>query len=224
MRAAVGLTTCIGLIRFHLSGFKGYPNSEPGERTFGRHLSGCAVSVGHAEAILEAFTQEFPTVQELRDAAANLRKKFQPAEDPRVKWEREYGKPDTGWSQALLNQPHQVGLRVVLWQSIRDSLYYTSGAGQASDFWGGALQHHRKEHAASHDYVWSQIVEQGWQPLMSATADEMIELSKGMPYQPPQYRAPGAMPVSVITQADIERAEREVREQRAQGEMDGVES
>jgi hypothetical protein len=91
---AVQQEVALGLIQFHLSGFRAYPPSEAGEKVFARGLQECCVSVAHAEAVLKSFDQSFPTLKELFDTAHNLREKFLPPEEPlKQRWEREYGKP-----------------------------------------------------------------------------------------------------------------------------------
>jgi hypothetical protein len=85
--------TALGLIKFHLSGFRGYPPSEAGEKVFARGLQECTVSVEHATAVLKTFDQHFPTLREILDTGHSLRAQFEPQESLHAKWEREYGKP-----------------------------------------------------------------------------------------------------------------------------------
>src|ERR1035437_5450477 len=80
-----------------LSGFRGYPRGE-GENRFVLALCEMSLSVEHALGIVEAFDGDFPTIREMRDAALNLRPKFEPKIDQRPEWEKQYGKPDPLWS------------------------------------------------------------------------------------------------------------------------------
>lgn len=93
MSFAVQESTAIGLLRFHLSGFRGYPPSEMGEKVFARGLQECSLSVDHATAIIQSFDERFPTLREMVETANSIRDKFLPQESQRAKWEREYGKP-----------------------------------------------------------------------------------------------------------------------------------
>jgi len=90
---AVQQTVAIGLIRHHLSGFRGYPPSEAGEKVFARGLQECTISVEHAEGVLKSFDERFPTLREIIDTGNGLRAQFEPQESQKAKWEREYGKP-----------------------------------------------------------------------------------------------------------------------------------
>jgi|ERR1039458_2408378 hypothetical protein len=90
---AVQQPVAVGLIRHHLSGFRGYPPSEAGEQVFARGLQESSISVEHAEAILKKFDERFPTLREIIDTGNGLRAQFEPQESQKAKWEREYGKP-----------------------------------------------------------------------------------------------------------------------------------
>jgi hypothetical protein len=90
---AVQEPVAIGLIRHHLSGFRGYPPSDTGEKVFARGLQECTISVEHAEAVLKKFDERFPTLREIIDTGNSLRSQFEPKESQAAKWEREYGKP-----------------------------------------------------------------------------------------------------------------------------------
>ena len=91
-RAAVAFSICKALFR-DLSGFRGYPKEGPGEDHFVRTFQRSVISVDHARAVVASFTGIMPTIQEIRDAAFNMRPQFEPAEDQRAKWEAEYGRP-----------------------------------------------------------------------------------------------------------------------------------
>lgn len=91
MSYQIDQAVAVGLIKFNLSGFRGYPKDNAGINVFSRCLQECCVSVDHAIAVLKLFTDEFPTLRDIITAATNLRAKFEPDEDPRKKWEREYG-------------------------------------------------------------------------------------------------------------------------------------
>jgi len=90
---AVQQSVAAGLIRFYLSGFRGYPPSEAGENVFARGLQESCLSVQHVTATLKSFDERFPTLRELLDVANALRPQFEPKENLQEKWEREYGKP-----------------------------------------------------------------------------------------------------------------------------------
>jgi hypothetical protein len=90
---AVALDLCVALIREFLSGYRGYPNNEAGEKRFARALQEVVVSVQHARGTLAEFTGIFPTVKEIQDQAVNLRPKYELVKDPRDEWERQYGPP-----------------------------------------------------------------------------------------------------------------------------------
>ena len=90
---AVQMDVAVGLLRFYLAGFRGYPPSEMGENVFARGLQECTISVDHAVTVLESFDEKFPTLREIIDTANGLRAQFEPQEPQKAKWEREYGKP-----------------------------------------------------------------------------------------------------------------------------------
>ena len=62
-----------GLIKFHLSGFRGYPKDEAGLNVFARCVQECCVSVEHAAAVLNYFKDEFPTPGDHHDGDQSSR-------------------------------------------------------------------------------------------------------------------------------------------------------
>jgi len=144
MNAYVNEDVACGLIRFHLSGFRGYPNSEAGEKVFARCFQECCVSVAHVQAVLNSFDDEFPTLREIITTANNLRSQFEPLNSSLEEWEQQYGKP-----QAFsIDVPDRLTLH---WQAIRDALYYAEGPGrnklgtQSHGFWQQALERDTRE-------------------------------------------------------------------------------
>ena len=165
-----------------LSGFKGYPRGD-GENRFVEALCEISLSVEHAASTLLCFDGEFPTIREMREAALNLRPKFEQKIDQRAEWEREYGKPDPGWSARFQEKaagavpsvdPKERKLlyaeekRCMLWQAIRDSLYYTEGPGGRGldQFWNAAAQGHARKHPQEVAAFRAQLAESGWPTLM----------------------------------------------------------
>ena len=77
-----------------LSGFRGYPAAGPGEQFFIDTFQMACISVAHAQAVIEVFDETMPTKREIRDAAFNLRPKFErPSPALKEQWERESGPP-----------------------------------------------------------------------------------------------------------------------------------
>lgn len=167
-----------------LSGFKGYPRDEAGETRFVEVLCEASLSVEHAVAVTQAFDGGFPTVKEIRDTAFSLREKFKPKVDPREQWEKEYGKPNPAWSADLSGkaagmtatmdpqvrkQQYIEERRSMLWQAIRDSLYYTEGPGAhgPNDFWNTAMKSHNRKHAPEVAAFRAELAQHGWDELMA---------------------------------------------------------
>ena len=124
---AVGIEVGKGLLS-QLAGFRKAPIGS-GINRFAEVLCECSISVEHAMAVIETFDYEFPTLRDIRETAHNLRPRFEPKVDQREQWEKEYGKPDPLWSRRMesattANYPDQK--RAMLWQAIRDSIYYTA--------------------------------------------------------------------------------------------------
>jgi hypothetical protein len=90
-RFAIEQDTAAGLIRFHLSGFRGYPPTEAGENVFARCLQECCVSVEHAETVLKSFDGTFPTLRDFIEAATNVRSRFELVVSQHAEWEKQYG-------------------------------------------------------------------------------------------------------------------------------------
>ncbi len=91
-----------------LSGYPGYPKpiDSPGERRFIRAFQESVISVEHAQAVIDSFDQDFPTVLRIREAAHKLRPRFEPDPIKTKEWEKTYGKPDPNWSRNLVGRPH----------------------------------------------------------------------------------------------------------------------
>lgn len=115
-----------GLLR-RLSGFKGYPRGD-GEGRFIEVLCEISLSVEHASAVVASFEGEFPTIREMRDTAFGLRPRFELKADQRREWEAKYGKPDPAFSRRIRGAAganHVQERQAVLWQAIRDGIFYT---------------------------------------------------------------------------------------------------
>ncbi len=132
---------CLAYVRLYLSGLRGYPLHEDGQKCLAMHLGNYSLSVEHAESILRAFRSQCPTPQDLYEVAynPNLRGKFEPPKPSQIEqWEKECGPPDPEWSANLVSiastgNKHRDFLNVLLamkYQSIRDSLYKTEGKGR----------------------------------------------------------------------------------------------
>lgn len=205
-------TVARGLLRT-LSGFRGYPRGE-GETRFVDVLCEISLSVEHAASTLLCFDADFPTIRELRDAALNLRPKFEAKVDQRAQWEREYGKPDADWSRRFTGaaagtvpnidpkvrkQQYQEERRAMLWQAIRDSLYYTEGPGRKVDqFWAEAAAKHKRNHPAEVAAFRIQLDESGWDVLMA------VDWLKSMPKAPVRQQSAVAVLERPIRQTDID--------------------
>jgi len=212
-----------GLLRT-LSGFRGYPRGE-GETRFVDVLCEISLSVEHASSTLLCFDSDFPTIRELRDAALNLRPKFQDKTDQRKEWEHEYGKPDAEWSRRFeqaatgtvpnvdpvaRKRQYQEQKRAMLWQAIRDSIYYTEGPGRKFDsFWADAAAKHARNHPEEVAAFRVQLAESGWERLMP------VDWLKSMPASPVRQSAPVAVLERPITEEDVR------RELRSQGREPG---
>jgi hypothetical protein len=170
-----------------LSGFKGYPKGE-GEKRFIEVLCESAVSVEHATAIVEAFDGDFPTVRMIRDTAFGLRPKFEVTPDQRREWEAKYGPPDTAFSRRMAQMAagatdkpapadpearrmqYAEEKRCMLWQAIRDSIYYTEGPGSRDGpdaFWTPAMDRHNRNHPQEVAAFRAQLAESGWDALLA---------------------------------------------------------
>jgi len=225
---AVQPTVGRGLLRT-LSGFKNYPRGD-GESRFVDALCEISLSVEHAASTLLCFDGEFPTIREMREAALNLRPKFEAkAVDQKKEWEAKYGKPDPGWSQrftegATANAPtldpaarkkqHREERRAMLWQAIRDSIFYTeTPMGRAElariddkkdrieafTFWRLAAERNQNNHPEEAAAFRVELQECGWDKLM------VYDWANGT--FPPVARPVASGAISIlanpITQADI---------------------
>ena len=200
----VTIEVCVSLIREFLSGYRGYPNTEAGEKRFAFALQENCLSVSHVRAVLQCFDEGFPTVRQIHDSAFGLRAQFEASEiDQRKEWERKYGKPQP-FNQAPAD------MIAMHWQAFRDMLYYTEGPGQReSGFWEAAKIRDfnpKYGHQKSIDFVRHQAKALGWPAVMALAAPP-----EPMPYTNPLYqkerRAGGLAPIGApITQADIDHA------------------
>src|ERR1017187_9494573 len=216
-----------GLLRT-LSGFRGYPRGD-GEAPFVETLCEISLSVEHASSTLLCFDAEFPTIRELRDAALNLRPKFEAKRDQHAEWEREYGPPDLAWSRrfaqgATENAPtvdpqarkrqHQEERRAMLWQAIRDSIYYTEGPGKieldntlgakernfSRQFWRDAANRNPKNHPEEVAAFRAELQESSWDKLMA------YDWVRGtFPPAAQRRTLPDAPLPGAITEADVKR-------------------
>src|SRR5271166_2163584 len=159
----VTMTVARGFFRL-LSGFRGYPKAGPGEDHFIKAFRESVVSVEHAMAVVNAFSNTMPTIQEIRESALNLRPKFEQKVDQTAEWEAKYGKPDTQWASKLLGN-HERAIGAVHWQAIRDSLYYTEGPGRGkpSGFWQEAMERHLATRPNEVAALRAEVAEYGWE-------------------------------------------------------------
>lgn len=166
-----------------LAGFRGYPRGE-GQARFVDCLCEISLSVEHALAIIESFDGDFPTLREMRDTALNLRPKFEQKSDQRAEWKAKYGKPDPAWSRRLVtaaNVNYSEERRAMLWQSIRDGIFYTETPMGRADlatiddkderisafkFWRQAAQRNLREHPSEVAAFREQLNQTGWDELM----------------------------------------------------------
>ena len=205
---AVHINLCLAMLQNELAGYKGYPHTPQGEARFARALQEVAVSVEHLEAVLQKFTEGFPTVQNITDVALNLRPQFVHEESPVAKWKREFGgRPPEHFN---IYPPDTMAMH---WQAFRDALYYTEGPGagpKIDSFWLAAVQEDFKKHLDSVTFIRDQVVRHGWPKLREWKASP-----EPWPYTPPEWqrraRRSTAMPhitdvPKPITQADIDRA------------------
>jgi hypothetical protein len=209
-----------------LSGFRGYPNPGPGEDHFVEAFQSSVVSVAHARAVIASFDGGMPTIREIRDSAFNLRPQFETTVDQRKEWEAQYGKPDPAWSANLMGAvtpqkrdpvarklQHLEEKRAMLWQAIRDSLYYTEGpgSGRPSGFWHEAAEKHKRNHQAEVAAFRVQLRASGWDTLMA------VDWAKALPSRVGARQNETAVAVveRPITQEDID------NELRAQGREPG---
>ena len=198
----------------NLRGFRKAPVGD-GFNRFAEVLCECSISVEHAMAVVETFDYEFPTLRDIRDAAHNLRPKFEPKVDQKAEWDRQYGKPDPDWSRRMMaaatglaapvdpmerKRQYADEKRAMLWQAIRDSIYYTEGPGSRGpdQFWSAAMDRHNRNHAVEVAAFRGQLAESGWERLMA------VDWLKSMPVIPRVQRVPVAL-AHPITQADIDR-------------------
>lgn len=225
-----------------LSGFRGYPKAirlpdgnfdSQGEGRFVDCLCEISLSVEHALAVIESFDGEFPTIREMRDVALNLRPRFERKADERKEWEAKYGKPDPAFADSILSVAkadpvarryhHEEELRAMLWQAIRDSIYYTENPDgrrelvqidddderiNAFKFWRIAAKRNGRNHPSEFAAFRAELAERGWDALME------YDWARGKFPPAAQRRTLPALAVpGAITQSDIN------RELRAQGRM-----
>ncbi len=210
-----------------LSGFRGFPKPGLGKDRFVQVFQESVVSVDHARAVIATFDDQMPTLREIRDTAYTLRAKFEPPVDQRAQWEKEYGPPDPEWSRKFAEgadkttpavdpiarkRQYQEERRAMLWQAIRDSLYYTEGPGSArpDDFWATAARKHQKNHPEEVAAFRAELQQSSWDKLMA------YDWVRGTFPPAAQRRTLPAAPLpGAITEADIK------RELKAQGREPG---
>ena len=224
-----------------LSGFKGYPRPGIGEDHFVEAFQASVVSVAHARAVLASFDGDMPTIREIKDSAFNLRPKFENTVDQLKEWESKYGPPDPMWSAKLVDrlkggsatldpqarkQQHAEERNAMLWQAIRDSIYYTEGPGKieldnmigaternfSRKFWREAAQRNTENHAVDVALFRIELGQSNWKELMQ------FDWQKGPPAPTAVLaRKPSSVTVleNPITEADVK------RELRAQGRASG---
>lgn len=202
-----------------LSGFKGYPRGD-GENRFVDALCEISLSVEHAASTLLCFDGEFPTIREMREAALNLRPKFEAKADQKKEWEAKYGKPDPAFSRRISGAAganHVQERRAILWQSIRDAVFYTetqmgrldlSGIEDKDErinafkFWKKAAVNNQRNHPAELAAFREELDRSSWDELMA------YDWARG-DWPPsalgPVVVAPGAILANPITQSDIDR-------------------
>ncbi|HUD74514.1 MAG TPA: hypothetical protein VMQ76_05530, partial [Terracidiphilus sp.] len=147
-------------------------------------------------------------------------------------WEAKYGKPDPMWSANLVHdvvdaavrkQAHIEEKRAVLWQAIRDSIYYTENAQaramdlgaivdnderiEAFKFWRQAAKRNQRDHPTEVTAFRLELERDGWDKLME------YDWARGI-WPPAALRKAISTP-GPITQADVN------RELRAQGRESG---
>ena len=206
-----------GLLRT-LSGFRGYPRGD-GESRFVDELCEISLSVEHAASTLLCFDGEFPTIREMREAALNQRAKFEVKADQKKEWEAKYGKPDPMFSRRLLGAAtvsHVQERRAMLWEAIRDSIFYTETSMGRQDlssiedkderihafqFWKSAAVRNQRNHPAECQSFRKELERSSWDELM------VYDWARGN-FPPcalaPAAPAPTPALTNPITQADID--------------------
>lgn len=130
----------------------------------------------------------------------------------------QYGPPDPAFKEKLLAVPtlaeHKGMRKAVLWQAVRDSVYYTEGPGKieldnklgreersaSRAFWRQAMDKHNRDHAADIAAFRLELEQHGWDELMKFDWTKTVT-SEGEP----QRKIEGPAP-RLITQADIDAA------------------
>jgi hypothetical protein len=213
-----------------LSGFRGYPRDSAGEGRFVEVLCEVSISVEHALAITWAFEENFPTIREIRDTALNLRAKFEAKVDQKKEWESKYGKPDLAWYNRISNATntnYAEERRAMLWQAIRDSIFYTETPMGRADlariddkderinafkFWRQAAKRNQRDHPTEVEAFRAELEQSGWDELM------VYDWAKGE--FPPCAVAPSTTGAVAVLERPIT-AEDINRELRAQGREAG---
>jgi hypothetical protein len=165
-----------GIFRHQLGGFPNYPLKR--DARFLEVFNEVCISVEHAQSVILAFEVKLPTLQDIRDCAANLRPRFEDLPNPEKEWAAQYGAPNPNWSKNLVGNWGQQRQRV-LWQAIRDAIYYTEGPGQADierlqdakarkadrEFWTRIALDLRKFHPVELEEFRQTELPRGWQDL-----------------------------------------------------------
>jgi hypothetical protein len=227
MKAAVDISICQAFIRKYLSGYRGYPATEAGEKRFAEAIQLNAVSVEHAEETLRSFDDQCPTVREIHDVAQNLKPRFLPKEDTRAEWEKQFGKP-------IAFDKYPSDVMAMNWQAFRDVLYYNEGPGRfeipepdiqernETPFWVRALWNARAYHADSLQDLRQQVSDYGWKVLRELKESPRPFRYTRPVHAPQRHKNSGARQITraPITQSDIDEAERERRNQIAIAEAE----
>ena len=141
---AVVEIVAVAKVRKYLAGLRGYNPMPEAEGLLARALQSVAVSVSHADAILEVFDELCPTPREIKEQGWQTREKFLPKQpSQREQWEKEYGQPQPAFSKMLIEaataklnplekkRKHAEEVNAIHIQALRDAVYYSTPAGQA---------------------------------------------------------------------------------------------
>lgn len=113
-------------VRAYLAGLRGYPFHKEGESLLARTIQECAVSLAHADAILETFDNLCPTPREIKDVAFNLRSRFEPKPKSDIeKWKEEGATYDpTFYSKLITEFKDRHNYDAELWRAIKGRFFF----------------------------------------------------------------------------------------------------
>jgi len=216
----------------HLQGFRKAPVGN-GVNRFTEVLCECSISVEHATAVVDSFDDEFPTLRNIRDTAYNLKPRFEAKTDQKKEWEAKYGKPDPAFSRRITGAAganHVQERRAILWQSIRDAIFYSEFPLARLDlskiddkderinafkFWKKAAVNNQRNHPAECAAFREELERSSWDELM------VYDWARG-DWPPsalvPVAVIPGPVLANPITQADIGRELERVGREAGDGE------